>query len=102
MLEQGEPYLAREPILLDAAKIQQVIEMQASELGFSQRLVVEFSPAFHDCTEHLIVASSSKEYLAGVQFKQCATYRPNINSKVVRHAEDYGNKSAFVFDGVLA
>lgn len=70
--------------------------MQSRELGFPKYLVAEFSPALHNCTKHLVIASASEENLAGVQFEEGTADRPDVNSEIIWHAEDCDDYSVYV------
>ena len=63
--------------------------MQPGKLCFAEDLVTEFASALHNGAEHLIVGASSEEDLARIQFEEGATDRPCIDSKVVRHSQDW-------------
>ena len=63
--------------------------MLSREFGFPQNLVPEFTSAFHDGAEHLVVVAAREQDFAGVEFEECAADRPDVYAEVVRHAEDY-------------
>ena len=72
--------------------------MQARELGFPKYLVAEFSPALHDCTKHLVVASASEKNLASVEFEERAADRPDVDTKIVWYAKDCNGCSVYVME----
>lgn len=63
--------------------------MEAGELCFSEYLVAEFTSAFHDCPEHLIIAATCEEDFTSIKLKERAPNRPHIDTKVIWHTENY-------------
>ena len=47
--------------------------METGKLSFAQDLVAKFPTTLHDRPKHLVVASPSKENLARIELKECAT-----------------------------
>lgn len=50
--------------------------------------MTEFSPALHDCTKHLVVASAGEENLSSVEFEERTADRPDVNTEIIWHSED--------------
>ena len=62
--------------------------METGKLCFSQYFVAEFTSAFHDCAEHLIVAAACEENFTSVKLEERAANRPHIDTEVIWHTEN--------------
>lgn len=63
-------YLSRQFVLFHTSEVQKIIKVKGGELSFSEYLVAELASALHDCTQHLVVASSSEQNLPSIKLEK--------------------------------
>ena len=66
-------YLPCQFVFFHASEIQQIVEMEGCELSFPKNLMAELAAAFHNGTEHLVVAAACEQNLSCVELEQSTT-----------------------------
>ena len=65
-----------------------LVEIDVTEFSFLDHFGIKPSFKLHHEQQHLVIRPSRKEDLAGIQFEQSATNRPNIKSGVIWDAKN--------------
>lgn len=80
--------LAEDLVPFLADEIPHVVEVHVRELTTAVELGAQLATDLNDRPQHLIIAVTREEYLARIEFVQCAADGPHVNGILVRHSQD--------------